>query len=555
MKFSNIYLFLLITNLLIINVDCESYPYSNDDIINFCLAQDFNITDPKDEFFNDRCSIFYSDTKRDVSLEYRRKYYYYPNNDKAILDETTIKTIFPEIKRNSILSCFKHYFNIKTMVYNLTVYFILIIFSMQITSFILLLTKGYKTASQNNPEAYINYMNYKKFGLDKIKESNSNGKNINNGFNPLNEETKISNKSKDENFPTDESFENGQVNNKNQIEFNDSIKTKNKLDILKDSSITNELKKNIENIQKNKSFNKDEIYTFGAIKIKLDDDNNVKKSININNEINGNNKDDNAKYIYNRINYKPNKINNKMKENEQDALPDELFYFGFPPAFFEDKRTLKQIYFDILPHCQIVFLLFQKYFIYEDTRITMIYYTIKLELYIFFNNLLLNDVSIINKIYDKKFHFNDYLKNSLIAVVLVNVISQLLFRLTNSKGRFIKHINKMKKSIHKNSTLLKFSINEIISIINSYLLIKLISLCFLIFLFFIIGFYFCLCFCSTYYYSQFIALINIFICIIISQIFPFILALIPAYLRKKSLEKKSEKLYNFSKLINLLFIP
>ena len=56
--------------------------------------------------------------------------------------------------------------------------------------FILLLTKGYKTASQNNPEAYINYMNYKKFGLDKIKESNSNGKNINNGFNPLNEETK-----------------------------------------------------------------------------------------------------------------------------------------------------------------------------------------------------------------------------------------------------------------------------------------------------------------------------------------------------------------------------
>ena len=148
---------------------------------------------------------------------------------------------------------------------------------MQITSFILLLTKGYKTASQNNPEAYINYMNYKKFGLDKIKESNSNGKNINNGFNPLNEETKISNKSKDENFRTDESFENGQVNNKNQIEFNDSIKTKNKLDILKDSSITNELKKNIENIQKNKSFNKDEIYTFGAIKIKLDEDNNVKK--------------------------------------------------------------------------------------------------------------------------------------------------------------------------------------------------------------------------------------------------------------------------------------
>ena len=79
-------------------------------------------------------------------------------------------------------------------------------------------------------------------------------------------------------------------------------------------------------------------------------------------------------------------------------------------------------------------------------------------------------------------------------------------------------------------------------------------------LIYLYSFYYSLCFCSTYFYTQFIVLINIIFCIIISQIFPFILALIPAYLRRISLKNgkndtKSERLYCLSKIINLLFLP
>ena len=554
-------LFLLfITDKLKIKINCENSLFENIEIINYCSEQGYDIKDPNDTFFNDICSIFYSKNKKDVSLEYRRKYFYYSNYKQTILNDSSIEEVFPEVKRNIIFSCFKHHFKVKVVVSNLSLYIITIIFWMQLTAYIFIIVKNYKDASENNVENYYFYINNKK------KKSNSNLKRIdqnlsdfeinntetkiNNTFSPLKEEISFTTENKEENNDISESNKNYRVGNGKQIEFKDSL-NKNQKNNLENINIKNELTNNFPESQEKKLINVDEIYTFGAIKIQIDE-NKIQENENI---INEKDNKDNMNYIYNKFNNKPIKTDISKKEMKNDLLPDELFYSGFPIALLEDKRTLKQIYIDIISHCQIIFLCKQNFFIYEDIRVIMLYYSIKIDLYFIFNIILLNDVSIINKIYDDKFSFTECFMRCLITTIIVNLISQILFILTNSKKLFIKHINRIKNSLYNKNTMLNFFVKEIINIINYNLRGKFIVLFILNILIFLFSFYLCLCFCSTYYYTQFIVLINLFICIIISQISPFILCCIPAYLRIKSIQKKSEKFYSFSKFINLFFIP
>jgi len=552
-------LFLLfITDKLKIRINCESLSFDIMKTINYCSDQGYNIKDPNDNFFNDICSIFYSKNKKDVSLEYRRKYFYYPNYEQNILNETLIEEIFPKVKRNSIFSCFKHHFNIKVAVFNLSLYVIGIIFWMQLTSYIFLIIKNYKDASENNTEKYYFYIkNKKKKSKINLKRINQNIKGcvgdntenkVNNPFSPLKEEVSLTNINKDENIDISESFKNHSVKDEMQIKLKDSLNN-NQINNLED--ISNELNKNFQVNQDKKLFNNDEIYTFGAVKIKIDENKIQESEIIINEQDNK----DNMKYIYNKINNKPIQADFIKKETKNTLCPDELFYSGFSIALLEDKRTMKQIYVDTLSHCQIIFICKQNFFIYEDIRVIVLYYSIKIDLYFIFNIILLNDVSVINKLYDNKLSFSECFTKCLIATIIVNLISQILFIFTNSKKLFIKHVNRVKNSLYNKSNMLQFFMKEIINIINYNLRGKFIILFFLNILIFLVSFYFCLCFCSTYYYTQFIVLINIIISIFISQISPFILSYIPAYLRIKSIQKKSEKLYAFSKFINLFFIP
>ena len=555
----NIYVFsfFLIFNKLITNINCEDLSYEKKNMIQYCSKQGYNIKDRNDIFFNDICSIFYSKNKRDISLEYRRKYFYFPNYKRIIFNETLIKEIFPDIKRNNIFSCFKHHLSIKTIPFNLALYIITILFFMQMTSFFFIFKRAYIDASENSPERYYIYIKNKKNkliskgksinkNLKLIKENNNeNKKNIN--FIPLKEENNLSKRNKEENIDTNVPFEEEQIHDEKKIEFKDSLSSNN---LNKFESINSSNEKTQDN-DKNKLFNIDEIYTFGATKIKIDQSK-IQENENI---ISDKKKQDNIKYIYNKINNKPIKTEVKKIETKYVLLPDELFYSGFNIALLEDKRAFKQIYFSILSHCQIIFVCKQNFFIYEDIKVTILYYSIKIDLYFIFNIMLLNDVSVINKLYDNKFSLLDGFLKCLIATIIVNIISQILFIFTNSKRLFIKHINKLKNSLYNKSDMLIFFLKEIIILINNHLYLKFIILCSLNITFFGFSFFYCLCFCTTYYYTQFIVLINIFICLFISQITPFVLAFIPAYLRKKSIQKKSEKLYSFSKFINLFFIP
>ena len=81
-------------------------------IIEISEDQGYDITNPDDDFFNDICMTFSSENNTDVTLEYRRKYYYYPNyQQKIITNNKLLNKEFSKPKRTNILSCFSYFMN------------------------------------------------------------------------------------------------------------------------------------------------------------------------------------------------------------------------------------------------------------------------------------------------------------------------------------------------------------------------------------------------------------------------------------------------------------
>ena len=244
-----------------------------------------------------------------------------------------------------------------------------------------------------------------------------------------------------------------------------------------------------------------------------------------------------------------------MSQGDNILTKEELYYSGYSVVMLQDKRSFKDIYFDILSHCQIIFHFLPNFYIYEDSRLRMIYYTFKLFLYFIVITFLFNDISIINQIYDNKLTFFDYFVKSLIATIIVNLISQLLFFLTNSKRTYIRYTNKLTNSIFGKKRIIKYVLKDIIELINYNLFWKILLMFFFSIIIFIVSSYLSICFCIAYYNTQFIVLKCIVISVMISQICPFFLALIPAKLRKKAIDNKSNKLFICSKIIDSYFLP
>ena len=272
--------------------------------------------------------------------------------------------------------------------------------------------------------------------------------------------------------------------------------------------------------------------------------NNINNTNNL--KINNNNNDNNNN---NNNNTQSNQINNNLLTKE------ELLYSVYSVVMLQDKRKFKDIYFDILCHCQIIYYFLPNFYIYEDTRLTLIYYTIKLNLYFIIIIILLNDISIINQIYDNIFTYSDYFWRSLIATLIANIIGQLFFFLTNSKRQFIKYNNKIKNSIFGKQKIVKDVLKDIVDLINYNLFWKILFLLFICIILFSVSFVLSICFCIAYYNTQFIVIKCIIICIMISQICPFVFVLIPAKLRQIAIKKKSNNLFIISKIIDCYFLP
>ena len=335
----------------------------------------------------------------------------------------------------------------------------------------------------------------------------------------------------------------------------------------KESDVLSEKEKNIDNY----SFGNEARIEFSFNNIDKDEKKSSKRKDNKNDKL------VNEKYIFDSINnnqkikkFKGNKGNSEInKETNVQAcvignnltinnttsyyVREEYFYFGYLLARIEDKRDIFHIYIDLLEQCQIIFkFCFCPFNIYEDRKLQLIYYLIKINLYLLFNCLLINS-SVINNIFDGENDLTDDLYRSCLSSIFTYFIGLFLYKLTNLKRELIRRRYKLLNMRIPNAR----SINEILNMTQSLYMNnffnKLIMLYALIIVIFIISFFICFSFCGAYRYTQIYALKGVLLSIYISQISPFILCWIPAILRRMSMKKKNIKLYDIAKNIEFLF--
>ena len=592
----------------------------------------YNLQNYKDDFYYDIC-LPYSYNKMDVTLEYRRKYFFFPERKINI-------NVFSYPKRNDTISCFGEYFEAKSIIINSSFYILVTIVLYEMTFLIAYIIFKNETCFLNTPikkiEDQNKYLCF--FGKKKTNKEKNKSKEVKN-FSEFIPETTTQQSLRDDNSNESESNKNfSQNTNSNFLEFNNTHSNM----IIKDisSEVLMEKDKIIKEEDKEKDKDKDIKnnniihYSFGNATDGVEND--IQNSINTASFENGGNIDDkidekmshiknkesevlseqeksidnytfgnevrigynfsnidkdekksskrkenkndklkNTRYIFDTINnqknnkFKGKKDNNEInKENNVQAcviennlninytkclyVREEYFYFGYLLARIEDKRDIFQIYIDLLQQCQILIkFFFCPFNIYEDRKLQIIYYLIKINLYLVFNCLLINS-SVINNIFDDKNTLADDLYRSCISSICTYFIGLFLYSLTNVKKELIRRRYKLL------NMRMPRAVNEILKLTQSFymniLFNKLKALYVLCLVLFIVSLFICFGFCGAYRYTQIYALKGVLLSIFISQTSPFFLCWIPAILRRISMKKKNIKLYDIAKYIEILFI-
>ena len=561
----------------------------------------YDLTNPNDNFFLDICESF-NYNKKDVSLEYKRKYFFFPENK-----DITYNFIHP--KRNSTHLCFNELFDISILYKNIAFLILFPTFLLQalylsltfvierdqcfsnVPSKKIELQQKYKyfcfreknknkkkvenfsefvpevNSLEKNESVTDTLSNLKAFELEikssnldeHIKEKTTEKENSeNSGKNIIDKTIKISlidaNDQIDHNMISSSitaGFDCGEQKNE------EIIKDKNIDDLIEEAKKNNESNSNIEKKFDNYSFGNNNANFFQK-----------KKSNEIQEQIQKSDDNKRREYIYkalneskdNNKNKKGNQLNNsnlKLKITSTESIQyirEEYFYFGYLLARINDKRSIFNIYCDLLEQCQIIFkMFFIPFNIYEDKRLQILYYISKLQFHFLFNCLLINN-NVINNIFDNKNCFINDLYRSLKAAFYTYVVGLFLYDFTNIKKTLIKRrykINNMRITEPRiNFEVFKVTYSLCLEQFNH----KLLFFSFAIFFNYLFILYICFSFCAVYSYTQFYALKGFILSIIISQISPFALCWVPSYLRKKSLNRKNENLFRLTKLVEFFFI-
>ena len=591
-----------------------------DDLITLGKKQGYNFTNSKDKFYYDICQRFTSDTKKDVTLEYRRKYYYFPEQkliDNNIGFEKNLKgnEEFPPIKiKNNPDQCGDSW---DYHLVNPQFYLILILLFGQLMLLELIILFKKKQIWNKSPLELIKKVNEIKNPKEKkaylnnfIIQTLENINEINKFPEMLSDENKQNNTTnfaqliEEEDTKNDFSsavgkkpLNNNNTNQKNNvIAINNEENTKgknnpNSKDVsgktgrFDDDTANNDINANVNEIIEG-GINKQ-----AKIAKKSDEDNYTfgggiysKKITNITKQISEENKEDNENngkdaiksfstttklttikdkkqvedFIYKKINH-----NKYIEYNNSSTYPkqldlifskEELFYKGYNFALLEDKRSVFQIYKDILSYCQIWFVFNAKVKIYEDIKVIIVYYCTKIELHLLINAKLMNNNEI-NKIYDGKFFLNNYFYHFFISAFISTIIGEILFVLLNSKRLYIKQKNQV-NSLRVFDIIKKTRLSQITTDLVSDDLFHKISFFSLFAIILIITtFKNTVPFSSIFINSRYYYYICVIGSIILSQLSPFVLALIPAYLRKKAIEEKNYFKYKILIYIELLYLP
>jgi hypothetical protein len=577
---------ILIFFIILINIDII-FP-QNENIYFRANAYGFDLSNSDDMYFHDIC-INLEFIKKDVTLDYRRKYFYFPK-------KASDKKQFQRPLRNNFKECFFLNNSVNTFFNNISLIIILIF----LIQFFLIIR-----IHLNSESSLHNIPN------NKIKRNNKSiqNKNITNNDNK-NQYTKFTSEEKKEEGKIYKVTENVDIN-QNQNFINESTRpifdgkeNNNQQKIGEeiannDEYIVNETysKINVDKLkteQEEKGDNKNNLgevyipkekstdnYTFG-----INFGTNLNKSIQNNAEEKKENvkekkldKLKRIKQIYEEINPTKKKMsevnnnNNKIKdsnhndmnsdtiisfgniESQKVYVREEYFYFKYLLARIEDKRSLSQIYLDLLEQNQFFIKFFSvPYNIYEDRKLQILYYLTKIDIYFLINSYFITS-SVINDIYDNKNKLIFDILRSFKTSIITYFICLFLYNLTNIKKVLIKRRYKLINMKLSNKLVLSELIGITKKLCTKFLYHKIIIFFILIIFTVEYTFYICYSFCKVYQYTQLLLLKNVIFSMIITQTIPFFVCWIPAILRKKSLDLKSTNLYEMTKLVEFFFIP
>ena len=542
---------------------------TNLDIVKIAREKGYNLRDPEDIFFHDICH-YIREIKKDITLEYRRKYYFFPS---VINDKLNLKLISKSPIRNNSNHCFS--FNNSFSIINIAILCFLPLFIIQFALIIISIILRTKDSMKNTPLKKVEAEKKKKKKETKEKKEKKNGPStyaqfipevdihkINESLQPLEENEKNNTNKNMELGLSNKKLESpSNIDNDSILQSSNDHLNKSKNEKEKDNNEEKEPSKGAEKSIEN--------YTFG---IQFGTEFKFSSNKNVKDEKKTEKKEDKMKriqYVYNQINQDKRakaKNNNNINADAQIAISnvnanekfytrEEYFYFKYLLARIEDKRTVFQIYLDLLEQCQIIFkFFFVPFNIYEDRKLQALYYLIKINLYFLINCLLIKS-SVINDIYDGKNYLINDLGRSFLATIYTFGISIFIYYLTNVKTLLIKRRYKLmnlKINIPSlNTEIVKMTYNYCLT----FLFNKLILLLIVYLLIFLYSSYICFSFCNIYYYTQKLLLKCVIISITISLITPFIVCWIPAFLRKMAIKNKNIRFYELVKIIELLFIP
>ena len=560
-------------------------------------AREFNInlSDENDPFFHDICVNLNKLVDKDITLDYRRKYYFYKKYANKQIN-------FQRPLRNNSNDCFMINNSFEATFSNLGMIIVGIV-SVQIILIFMILIKKFSCSFNNTPNEKLLQINKKNKKTKNIKnENNNNTIKINNGTNSYSKFTaEVKKEENDNNYDnTDMAMVDTKImdstnpmnkleeNNNNENGKQNSVEEENeeKIDSKFEMNSIKEIKKsdrkdqnNLDEIDipKEKS---QENYTFGfnfGTKIiignnNMNNINSKQKEEKENSKENKENKMKRIRQIYDEINPSKKKEENVNKNITNNSINNEIavfapaqqikklyvreeyFYFKYLLARIEDKRSVFQIYMDLLEYNQIIFKLYPNSFnIYEEKKIQILYYLTKIEIYFLINCLLIKS-SDINDIYDNKSTILSKFIKSLKSTIITYFISLFLYKLTNIKKVLIKRRYKL-INLKVSNSIIKEEISKLTrTICEKFLYNKFIVFIIFIALFVSYSFYITFSFCKTYPNSQLILLECVAFNILLSQLSPFIACWIPAFLRRKAIDLKEVTLYDLVKFIEFFFV-
>ena len=312
------------------------------------------------------------------------------------------------------------------------------------------------------------------------------------------------------------------INNEDLGKVNE-VKKKQKIDDKEIFIYKSKIKKNLGKI----NFSNKKIFRSRAMKRRTSNNNSIKSSTN-------------SKIIINEKN-KNNK--NGIKEKIKNYIDEEINGLSYNLAILYDKRSFCQYYGSLLKTQHNLICAFFNKKDYNSGIIKIDLFLIGFVIEYTINALFYNDDTM-HKIYKSKGQFD--LEEQLPIIIYSNIISYILNNILNYFALSNDAIISFKQSKIKNN--IKRRVRKLVN----YLDIKFILYYIISFLFLLFFWYYISMFCVIYKNTQIHLLKDVLISFGLSLLFPFVIYLLPGFLRISALSSKKKKrqyLYNFSKCI------